>query len=566
MENSLSPTCLMSVCKLHKEDDDPAIPGYFFMSTAPINVEDPPREIQPCFNPDEIVDEIAALIAQQPDNAEIIIAIHGYNTQEDDAQKWCKEIHEYVNSGGANKKQKGTVFLGYNWPSEKVAFESILQKVVNEFSALPILLDQISGWGAFLIIIYSALSLFSILYLLTPSIGFSDWIFRLAAFSILVFFIVLVMIVGAVVGTVAFRIIAYSRDSYRATSFGVPDLVELIRHLDYEILKRSPELKNKKVRLSFIGHSMGGFVVTNVVRILSDVFDQASIEPLCRDTDISEKDLSPIGNVFTLERLVLVSPDIPMESILPGRSNFLRSSLRRFKESYLFSNEGDMILRVASTAANYISFAARTPDRSFRLGNATLNHSTKGGVLNLSEDGKPISNYSFLENLFISSDNKQKSLREVIDSSNEEQKLIAQVEAIPIAEFFTYFDCTSYSENGYSYLSNSNTLSQKTLGFWDCFCLIIDYLRKKIDVHGGYFEGDFGKKSIYGLAFSGLERLLDSFNSSDPNISCSKEDKIAMLSELSKQCEEKGIRVLISPRQYKSLERNRVCSKVVNQN
>jgi hypothetical protein len=160
-----------------------------------------------------------------------------------------------------------------------------------------------------------------------------------------------------------------------------------------------------------------------------------------------------------------------------------------------------------------------------------------------------------LENLFISSDNNQKSLGKVIDSSKGNQKLIAQVEAVPIAEFFTYFDCTSYSENGHSYLSNSNTLSKKTLGFWDCFCLIIDYLRKKIDVHGGYFEGDFGKKSIYGLAFSGLEGFLASFNSSDPNISCSKEEKIAMLSELSKQCEEKGIRVLISPRQYKKLER-----------
>lgn len=555
MENSLSPTCLMSVCRLHKEDEDPAIPGYFFMSTAPINVEDPPRGDQNRLNPDKIVDEIAALIAKHPDNAEIIIAIHGYNTQEDEAQKWCEKIHKYINDGGANNKQKGTVFLGYNWPSEKVAFESILQRLGSEFNTLPILLDQISGWGSFLIIIYSALSLLSILYLFTPPMGFLDWICRLIALSILVFFIVLVMIIGTVVGTVAFRIIAYSRDSYRATSFGVPDLVEVIRHLDREILRRSPELKNKKVKLSFIGHSMGGFVVTNVVRILSDVFDQASIELLCRDTDISEKDLSSIGNIFTLERLVLVSPDIPMESILPGRANFLRSSLRRFKESYLFSNEGDMILRVASTAANYISFAARTPDRSFRLGNATLSHSKKGGILNLSEDGKLASNYSFLENLFISSDNIQKSLCKVIDSSNnKEQKLVAKIEATPTAEFFTYFDCTNYSENGHSYLSNSNTLSKKTLGFWDCFWLIIDYFRKKIDVHAGYFEGDFGKKSIYGLAFSGFEGFLASFNSSDPNISCSKEEKISMLSELSKQCEEKGIRVLISPRQYKKLE------------
>ncbi|NJR51228.1 MAG: hypothetical protein HC780_18285 [Leptolyngbyaceae cyanobacterium CSU_1_3] len=36
----------------------------------------------------------------------------------------------------------------------------------------------------------------------------------------------------------------------------------------------------KRIRLSFIGHSMGAFVVTNAVRILSDVFDPGSIGSL----------------------------------------------------------------------------------------------------------------------------------------------------------------------------------------------------------------------------------------------------------------------------------------------
>ena len=51
-----------------------------------------------------------------------------------------------------------------------------------------------------------------------------------------------------------------------------------------------------------------------------------------------------IGNVFSLRRLVLVAPDIPAETLLSSRGNFLASALSRFDEAYLFSNEGDEIL------------------------------------------------------------------------------------------------------------------------------------------------------------------------------------------------------------------------------
>jgi hypothetical protein len=65
----------------------------------------------------------------------------------------------------------------------------------------------------------------------------------------------------------------------------------------------------------------------------------AQIQQLLRiDASTSNKNPSgDISNVFSLGRLVLVASDIPAETIISGRANFLQSSLRRFDEAYLFS-------------------------------------------------------------------------------------------------------------------------------------------------------------------------------------------------------------------------------------
>ena len=119
------------------------------------------------------------------------------------------------------------------------------------------------------------------------------------------------------------------------------------------------------MKLSFLRHSLGCFVLTNVIRILSYVFDVQSIN---KTPD------SNIANVFCLGRMVLVAPDIPVETILPGRANFLRSCLLRCSEDYIFSNEADLAFRFTSTAANYFSFPAKTRISGYRLGNVTVRH------------------------------------------------------------------------------------------------------------------------------------------------------------------------------------------------
>jgi Putative serine esterase (DUF676) len=563
----------------------PLIPGYFFMSTAPIDAEDNSRGQSSCINLEQcmhshdkcesldsckntlfsVIDEITTILVENPESAEIIIAIHGYNTEAPRAKEWCKDIYRYVNKQYSDNRAKGTIFIGYNWPSESfssnkkeildILYLPFFRKIVYEFTALPTLLKTVSLTISLIIVI---------LAFILPG---KDLNFPAILVSILA-----IASIGAILGIVLMRVFAYLRDAYRATNFGVLDLVELIRQLDNEIVNKSSEndreskkafWKNKKVKLSFIGHSMGGFVVTSVVRILSDVFDQTSIEPIFRNENTPEKPpSSDIGNVFSLERLILVSPDIPLESIIPGRANFLRSSLRRFKESYLFSNEGDMILRAFSTAANYLSFSARTTDRSFRLGNVTLDHSAEDGMVNQDDDGSLIygSDYPFLEKLFIGSGNKQKSLDEIVTVSNAKQNLENENKAsdkdVPIAEYFTYFDCTNYVEknkNGKRKGLVSRALHKQTLSFWDCTLLLWDSLCKKRDVHAGYFEGDFGKKTIYGLAFLGFEKFISSLDTSISKETPSKEEKLDLLRGLSKQCEERGIQVLLSPRQYEKL-------------
>jgi alpha-beta hydrolase superfamily lysophospholipase len=173
------------------------------------------------------------------------------------------------------------------------------------------------------------------------------------------------------------RIIVYFRDGYRATTYGVPDLVDIIRLID-EQLETKFKVAGRSGRrsdLSFVGHSMGGFVVTNTVRILSDVFSPAT-QPKTRSTgviapadDPLREERSEIGKAFRLKRLVLVSPDIPAEALMTGRANALHSSLSRFEEAHLFSNEADEVLANISTTANFFSLPTRRRKYGFRLGN-----------------------------------------------------------------------------------------------------------------------------------------------------------------------------------------------------
>ncbi|MDZ8227969.1 alpha/beta hydrolase [Nostoc sp. ChiVER01] len=522
------------------------IPGYLIRSTARANVEDLQDIKEDNTRPtiQTIIDLLYTKSKKLPKNSEelgIVIAIHGYNTGGADSdlttspvsneaiadgiwknyQKLCK----YINSDALiSQKSDSLVFLGYRWPSETIK----VQNITTSLSTLPFLL-KVLLWGSLIVAIASVL----LFFWLSSPIFVAPIILGTFGFGIVFSLIIL-------------RVIVYFRDSYRAINYGVHDLVELIRQLDKGLMecclqedqsedKAQTYWKEHPIKLSFIGHSLGSQVTTQAVRILSDVFDSNSVGNI-NDKKAGKRPSSRIGQVFSLGRLILIAPDIPALAITSGRSNFLRSSLRRFEEAYLFSNEGDLALRLASTAANYFSFPAKTQTQGYRLGNVTVRsnsyHSSKlnkvrgqseskYGIVNWKDRNlcKPLDEInSLLDYLEINVLNKVQN--QGLDPANQEYQstvTTAIKDRESLASLFTYFDCTEYKERtNYANAPNRDRymmiLDKQTspLTFLEYVQLGWAYFRNNTpDVHGGYFWGKFSQQLICQLAFVGFQEFIE---------------------------------------------------------
>ncbi|MGI0485681.1 hypothetical protein ACN4EK_09615 [Pantanalinema rosaneae CENA516] len=611
---------------LFRDKRELVIPGFFIRSTAPDNVED---ENLPAVDTDQptIQDVIERLyqnsIASSPDSG-LVIAIHGYNTGADGSrdgvlEDWYQPLCTYINQDNfLHQKQNNLVFLGYRWPSESLKRKNIRKEA---FSALPFLLRVLMVSGLLLTLVGIALK-------------FLPWTAPIPALAIIAIILIISGTLGFTIVASLFllRISVYFRDSYRATYFGVPDLVELIRQLDQglvsrkisetlteasiydkitdripttqafdkteflstlqiirrelskrsdlridqadpkfqyflQILKKQIPLaidnatlidiitriitieglaysaaqeywQSHQIKLSFIGHSMGGHVTSQVIRVLADVFDSRSVGTIGADK-VEKFPSSRVGRVFTLGRLILVSPDIPLMTVTSGRANFLRSALRRFEEAYLFSNEGDLALRIASTAANYFSFPARSRTQGYRLGNLTVHTKyleTKKsqkrqetyGIVNWDELPNPYHHLlPYLEVSVLSKDKNQSLDPASQKQQGEESVASEEHDKESIADLFTYLDCTEYCDQTDYYSPNAaatdnNVMilnNQKTpLRLYEYFRLFIAYAtfapnkfpKAGRDVHGGYFWGKFSKLMMYRLAFVGFQGLLDS--------------------------------------------------------
>jgi Alpha/beta hydrolase of unknown function (DUF900) len=605
--------------KLKPKNPDSTLPNivsYLVASNAPISVETIDKEDNNAQKngiesksqkTDATIQEIAKFLITNQKKAEIVIHIHGYNTGKEDFTGWVNDIYEYILEDKFISK-KTIVFIGYRWPSESIALkadkdsESFLKNVLTAMESLPIFFKTV--WDSSIRGVIASFTL--LLLFLIPFTGGTALLLNNPDFltSLLVFITAIsTFFFGFVFSAILMRSTIYFRDSYRAVNYGVPDLVELIRQIDNAIAEQNKEHKNS-TKLSFICHSMGAFVTTNVIRILCDVFDKNSI-PNPAQSNEKEQNQPPlkIGNAFSLGRLVLASPDIPIETIMPERSNVLRSSIRRFEESYLFSNQGDYMLRVASTAANYLSFPANTYDRGFRLGNVVVrdyNESFDQTSLNLKllhtdadapqinfgianqnrQDGRINQNpNSAMKCICIVSDNRYKPLEELRSKNSPVTQKFA------VAGLFTYFDCTNYKDvTDFRDKTKNNPnveplltrgLDKEVLSFWDNFVLILDNLFCGRNVHGGYFDGELSQKMLYRLAFLGFKSMLltledepeyqelvgkletqispeliqESLKSETSEPDTEKLTKL--LSLLSQKCNNTGIKAFVAPERYK---------------
>jgi pimeloyl-ACP methyl ester carboxylesterase len=414
------------------------VPAFFVESTAPINFDDTETPLPtPLHTKPADIDAIVSALAQAP-NPKLLITVHGYNTPRESALKTYANSFLAANDDPEVVKS-GVVCVGYRWPSEAAG----------------------TPWRS---------ALTAAPWFLIGVLGVS-----VAASILLSFYFALLAVVPLTL--FALRWIVYFRDGYRASTYGVPDLVDLVRLIDSQLREKFDDegRTDQRADLSFIGHSMGGFVVTNAVRVLTDVFSPealsamaGSVEPGSPAELAQREGRSKIGQSFLLRRLVLVSPDIPGEVLLSGRGNALESSLIRFQEAHLFSNEGDEILRNISTTANFFSLPTKKRRFGYRLGNV--------GVLlkewGVSEDltlGKLRLGVRTLYQLYAE-----------LDAAQKKDSFVQQL---------TFFDCTdSLDDNGNGVVTDVTKGSSPNLSWLGHLRLLWAHWNRKADTHSGYFH------------------------------------------------------------------------------
>ena len=528
------------------------IPTYFIESTAPYNVDDTaeakpklPPELSP-INSDLAVKQIGTALVDGA-NPNLVVMVHGFNNPEPAVLRMYTSAAMAIQRDEKIRSRQGLVCVGYRWPSEKMG-----SPWRGTWDALPTLPTWLLYFG--IIVVFLTFPLF---YFASQTKQWWIEVFRYIWNPEAVHVITLLgwSVAGLVLMATLLRTIVYFRDNYRASNYGVPDLIQVIRAIDAEVVRQHDEsgttAARPRVQLSFIGHSMGGFVVTNAIRTLSDVF-AAPVEALNSyglGASPGERPESPshaIGKVFELKRFVLASPDIPAETLLSSRGNFLASALSRFDEAYLFSNEGDEVLRQISTLANYFVFPTKSRNHGFRLGNVEI-LSRNFGMIDVKED-------NLLRVLRIGN----LTLQELYDSL-EDAKAERQPNASPalaqarLPKVFTYFDCTDYVDRDDpdkpAISANERPLltfakwrkrhdAEAKLRWYSHLYLLVVYVvrHQRPNVHGGYFEGLLSQELIYRLACLGYDGTVTAYGS-----------EVA----LGTACEQKQIRMLVSPDLWK---------------
>ena len=484
----------------YPSEDHPCFSHLLICSSAPLEAERPYRRDLDSEDIDYSTERVKALrrdlnnffskpgAGSRERRMRVVVRVHGYNVPLKSVKKEYesdqKRFQEDAKSMIVNSPEDYVLFIHYAWPSERIGAGGPLHWI----PAMPIGLLVLFLLGAILINVTSAVS---------NVIG--------------------ELLLGIGITLTLLRAVTYFRDRDRAGSFGVYDAVEMVRALHHIVQEIScetdyiPRLQRddaERISLSFVGHSMGTFLTTALIRVLSNVFDAeadshlwkgnplagpfaAAGDPIPVSPEQQEKQRlqrSRIGELFVLDRLILVAADIPVWTITPGRSNELASCLRRFRHTFLFVNDADMVLRMASTLANYFVFPSGTRMGGYRLGN-----------LSLSGRGKA-NGYGW----------RAADMREVKLHGGLRSKLLCgePFRCPPrIGYPLNVIDCTDYTDDG-RHLSAFTATHALLRPFNYAATLVLMLLAPlgigQIDSHGGYFRGRFCSHLIDELALRGL--------------------------------------------------------------
>jgi hypothetical protein len=417
----------------------------------------------------------------------LVVRIHGYNVPLPSVEREYAEAERKF-QGDARKLAAAppddyVIFVHYAWPSERIGAGG----PAGWFQAMPLALVLLLVLGGVLAVAAHGL----------------------AALTGLLF-------LGIALTLLLLRVLVYFRDRDRAGSFGVFDAAEMIRALHHLVqeacadtgyLQRLQRGEAGRISLSFLGHSMGTFVTTALIRVLSNVFAAEADSHLWEDNPLGpfagpgcpapenpaqqeqlRRQRAAIGELFILDRLILVAADIPVWAITTGRSNYLASCLRRFRDTVLFVNDADMVLRLASTLANYFVFPSGTRMGGYRLGNLSIAGRGRAGGYGWRRSG--------LADLHV-------------HGALGTTPLCGPPFHCPpsIGYALNVIDCTDYTDQGrhLSALTAGHALGRP---FNYAATLVMMLLAPlgigRIDSHGGYFRGRFCLDLLYDLALRGV--------------------------------------------------------------
>ena len=331
--------------RLATTESSSSLSGYYIKSTANYNVDDLINPLLNRLNIKQIAEELF-----NQSNPQLVIYVHGYSVKPDDAKAHSQEIYEFA---AKNFQSKNGIFIGYRWPAENTREKEDFpfvdrDKLLQTFSSLPTLLlllliaALVIGLTSFLLTIVAltpskfltpnwiSISLITFIISILLSLGLrrlgkakkvlrfspSLLITALSAAGIsacfnlisqdenlwlrgfmLILLISSIIVLSIVSALILLRLSTYPRDRYRASNYGVVDLVELLRNLDKEVFKLAakdilPEEKSqlsgiddrkigkKRIKLSFIAHSLGCEIATQTIRNSSEPLEEEDFNGL----------------------------------------------------------------------------------------------------------------------------------------------------------------------------------------------------------------------------------------------------------------------------------------------
>jgi Alpha/beta hydrolase of unknown function (DUF900) len=475
-------------------------PNVFLVaSTAPVSLNvkrdlPNPSRFRPLFN----VDELARLISEG-NFTSLTLRTHGFaNPAKSFYESFVNEANELSKDNilGADR-----LYIGYHWPSEQPFFsKSLSSDVIANLDALAKFLFVLSGMSGIV-----GFALYSLLHLIIVPILH---IFRVPLvwpwrnFNAVVelavhwYWLIPTTFLFWLLAFWLLRLFVYHRDRYRAIHYGAPDLAEFFWRLDSALSKTKQKLKTNILKVNLIGHSMGGLLLTNMLRVLSDKFGKDDVG-LCPpdfrlvnpagtphdeiqaenrvgvDWQLQEipcldesQDISRLGDHLDLMKIILASPDIPLEFLRESRNNYVRSAISRCDQIFLMSSDRDIVLRYLSAAINWFSEPSIEMSAA-RLGNVHLKANKERVSISLGNS------YPYIR-VFL-------GLEPAVKSTS----------AYSLFQKFNYLDCTQMKVSGKGGVNGVSCPLNPINGILiDIFNTLLYALQKwtKIDLHGGYFQ------------------------------------------------------------------------------